>query len=169
MIINLNKFLSSDEISYKVSNDFIIDDKDFLKETHLNELIVFNGDFFKVEDSILLNGKIKYSIKESCARCLSEFEKTVETKFEAVILKKHDDDYDDESDEVKLTIEDGCVDLNETIKQYVYLSLPMKSVCKPDCKGICPTCGVNLNVEECKCQNNSTDPRFHKLKALLKD
>lgn len=167
MIINLNKFLSSDNISYNYRDNFIIDDEDLLEKTHLNKTIVFNGDFFKVENSILLTGTVKYTYAEKCARCLAEFDNTIETKFEAVVVQKNYDD--EESDEIKLVIEDGCVNLDETIKQLVYLSMPMKSVCKADCKGICPTCGVNLNVEECKCQNKTTDPRFDKLKNLLKD
>lgn len=168
MIINLNKFLSSGEISFKFEGNFVIDDEGFLEKTHLNKTIVFNGDFFKVEDSVLLTGIVKYSYIEQCARCLTEFENTIETKFEAVVVQRQDDD-DNESDEIKLVTIDGCVNLDETIKQLVYLSMPMKSVCKADCKGICPTCGVNLNVEECRCQNKITDPRFEKLKDLLKD
>ncbi len=167
MIINLNKFLSSDNISYNYKDNFIIDDEDFLEKTHLNKTIVFNGDFFKVENSILLTGTVKYTYAEKCARCLEEFDNSVETKFEAVVVQRNYDD--EESDEIKLVIEEGCVNLDETIKQLVYLSMPMKSVCKSDCKGICPACGVNLNVEECKCQNKITDPRFDKLKNLLKD
>lgn len=168
MIINLNKFLSSDEISFKFKGNSEIDDEDFLEKTHLNKTIVFSGDFFKVEDSILLTGSVQYSYAEQCARCLTEFENKVETKFEAVVVQRRDDD-DNESDEIKLVTIDGCVNLDETIKQLVYLSMPMKSVCKADCKGLCPTCGVNLNIEECKCQNKITDPRFEKLKNLLKD
>ncbi len=168
MIINLNKFLSSDEISIKVKENFTIDDEDFLEKTHLNKTIVFNGDFFKVEDSVLLTGSVKYTYQEQCARCLAEFENAVDAKFEAVVVQRQDDD-DNESDEIKLVTIDGCVNLDETIKQLVYLSMPMKSVCKADCKGLCPTCGVNLNVEECKCQNKITDPRFDKFKNMLKD
>jgi uncharacterized protein len=171
MLINLSKFLSSEDFLFKFEDKFIIDDEDFLEKTHLNKTILFNGDFFKVEDYILLTGIVKYSYQETCARCLTEFENTSETKFEAVVGKsqKNNDNDDDESDEIKLVIEDGCVNLNETIKQMIYLSMPMKAICSSDCKGICPNCGVNLNVEKCKCENNITDPRFEKLKNLLKD
>jgi len=58
--------------------------------------------------------------------------------------------------------------MDEIIKQLIYLSLPMKSLCNDDCKGICPYCGVNLNNEICQCERNLTDPRFDKLKDLLK-
>lgn len=168
MLINISKFLSSHDILFKFEDKFIIDDEDFLEKTHLNKTIFFNGEFFKVEDNILLTGIVKYSYQENCARCLTEFENTSEAKFEAVVGKSREND-DDESDEIKLVMEDGCVNLDETIKQMIYLSMPMKAICSKDCKGICPKCGVNLNIEKCKCENNITDPRFEKLKNLLKD
>ncbi len=167
MLIRLNKFLSSDQISLKINENFVIDDEIFLSKTHLHKDISFSGDIFKVEDSVLLNGTIKYIFATECARCLTPFDNTVETKFEANLV--HQLDENDESDEIQLKISEGCVDLEEVIKQMIYLSMPMKSVCKKDCKGICPNCGVNLNLEKCKCEDNLTDPRFDKLKDLLKD
>lgn len=167
MLIRLNKFLSSDAISLNVNENYVIDDEEFLSKTRLNKDINFNADVFKVEDSVLLTGTIKYTFSDECARCLENFDNTVETKFEAIIVQKISED--EESDEIQLVITDGCVVLDEIIKQMIYLSMPMKSLCKADCKGICPTCGVNLNYEKCKCENNLTDPRFNKLKDLLKD
>ena len=74
---------------------------------------------------------------------------------------------DKESDEIQLVMIDGIVKMDEPIKQLIYLSMPMKSLCKQDCKGICPNCGVNLNDEKCQCENDLTDPRFDELKDLL--
>ncbi len=167
MLIRINKFLSSDQISLNINEKFIIDDEDFLAKTHLYEDIDFKGSIFKVDDNVILNGSIKYKFADECARCLTPFDNTVTTSFEALLLRQLDENV--ESDEVKLKITDGCVDLEETIKQMIYLSMPMKSLCSKDCKGICPNCGVNLNKEECKCNDNLTDPRFDKLKDLLKD
>jgi uncharacterized protein len=167
MLIRLNKFLSSDQISLKINENFVIDDEIFLSKTHLHKDIIFNGDIFKVDESVLLNGTIKYTFRAECARCLTPFDNVVETKFEANLVQQLDEN--DESDEIQLKISEGCVDLEEIIKQMIYLSMPMKSVCKKDCKGICPNCGVNLNLEECKCEDNLADPRFDKLKDLLKD
>ena len=167
MLIRLNKFLSSDAMSLNFNENFVIDDEEFLSKTHLNKNITFNADIFKVESSVLLTGTIQYTFVDECARCLENFNNTVETKFEAIIVKKINED--EESDEIQLILTDGCVMLDDIIKQMIYLSMPMKSLCKADCKGICPTCGVNLNYEKCKCENNLTDPRFNKLKDLLKD
>jgi uncharacterized protein len=73
-----------------------------------------------------------------------------------------------ESDNLQMVITDGTIKMDEAIKQLIYLSMPMKSLCRDDCKGICPNCGVNLNEETCQCENSITDPRFDKLKDLLK-
>ncbi|MEL7646713.1 MAG: DUF177 domain-containing protein [Sedimentibacter sp.] len=167
MLIRLNKFLSSDALSFRFNERFAIDDEDFLSKTHLDKDIDFSGEVFKVEDSVLLTGTIRYTFADVCSRCLAEFDNTVETSFEASIVSRLDED--EETDEIQLIVTDGCVELDEIIKQMIYLSMPMKSLCKKDCKGICPTCGVNLNFEECECENNLTDPRFNKLKDLLKD
>jgi uncharacterized protein len=168
MLINLSKFLASNDISLKIDESYIIDDKDFVEETHLNGPVVFSGQFFKVEDSILLTGTLKYTCDEQCARCLKEYRNTVEANVEALVVKDLSED-DIDSEQLKIVEEDGCVNLDEAIKQTIYLSMPMKSICKEDCKGICPNCGVNLNIEECKCKKDLTDPRFEKLKDLLKD
>ena len=167
MLIRLNKFLSSEQISLEINDNFVINDDDFLLKTHLQKDIIFNGDIFKVDENVLLNGTIKYTFTDECARCLTPFDNTVETKFEAFLVRELDEN--NESDEIQLKISEGCVDLEETIKQMIYLTMPMKSLCKKDCIGICPNCGVNLNLEKCKCEDNLTDPRFNKLKDLLKD
>lgn len=163
MLIKINKFLSSDAISLKVNEIFVIDDEEFLAKTSLNKNVALNGEIFRIEDSVMFTGTIKYTFADECARCLKEFDNTVETKFQAVIVQKEDE----ESDEIQLVITDGNVRMDEAIKQLIYLSMPMKSLCNKDCKGICPNCGVNLNYEKCQCENNLTDPRFDKLKDLL--
>jgi uncharacterized protein len=58
------------------------------------------------------------------------------------------------------------IDLDETIREQIYLSLPMKSLCKEGCLGLCPFCGANLNEGLCKCSRESPYPVFSKLKNL---
>lgn len=165
MLLKIKKFLSSDAKSYKVNESFVIDDEEFLQQTHLDKNVLLTGEIFKIEDSVIFTGAINYTFTAECARCLKEFDNTIESKFQAVIVQNEDT----ESDEIQLVITDGNVKMDETIKQLIYLSMPMKSLCNKDCKGICPDCGVNLNNEKCQCENNLTDPRFDKLKDLLKN
>ena len=58
------------------------------------------------------------------------------------------------------------IDLDDIIREQIYLSLPMKLLCKNGCAGLCTRCGANLNMEACKCSGNSGHPAFLKLKEL---
>ena len=165
MLLKIKKFLSSDAMSIKVNENLVIDDKEFLEQTRLNENVLLTGEIFKIDDSVEFTGAISYTFTDECARCLTDFNNTIETKFQAAIVHKEDI----ESDEVQLVMTDGNVRMDDTIKQLVYLSMPMRSLCNNNCKGICPDCGVNLNNKKCQCENNLIDPRFEKLKDLLND
>jgi uncharacterized protein len=164
MMLKIKKFLSSDDVSLIVNENLAIDDEEFLEETHLDKNVLLTGEIFKTDDNVTFSGKIGYTLADECARCLKEFERRIETKFQADIVQKEDM----ESDEIQMVVTDGMIRMDEIIKQLIYLSLPMKSLCNDDCKGICPYCGVNLNNEICQCERNLTDPRFDKLKDLLK-
>jgi uncharacterized protein len=59
------------------------------------------------------------------------------------------------------------VDLGEALREYALLLLPMQPLCKPDCKGLCPICGVDRNVEQCACEDDAGDERFAALRSLL--
>ena len=164
MLLKINKFLSSEAVSLTINENFSIDDEEFLKETGLDKDILLTGEILKIDDGTVFTGKIEYTFTDECARCLKEFDRRIETGFQAEIVKKEDM----ESDEIQMVAADGTIKMDETIKQLIYLSLPMKSLCSKDCKGICPSCGVNLNIEKCRCENSITDPRLEKLKDLLK-
>lgn len=59
---------------------------------------------------------------------------------------------------------DEGIDLGEVVREQLYLALPMKPLCREDCKGLCPVCGVNRNRETCTCQQEWVDPRMAALK-----
>jgi uncharacterized protein len=59
------------------------------------------------------------------------------------------------------------IDLAHMIWEQIVLALPMKPVCKTDCQGLCPDCGVNRNIKTCSCVRDTVDPRWESLKSLL--
>jgi uncharacterized protein len=63
-------------------------------------------------------------------------------------------------------IEAEKIDLDDIIREQIYLSLPIKLLCESACAGLCRVCGVNLNKETCKCSKNAGHPGFLKLKEL---
>lgn len=60
------------------------------------------------------------------------------------------------------------LDLDDLALSDILLALPVKNLCKEDCKGLCPVCGVNRNTETCECLKKQVDPRLEKLGELLK-
>lgn len=62
--------------------------------------------------------------------------------------------------------QEGELELDDVLREQVLLSLPAKVLCREECKGLCPSCGQNLNVAACACGANSTDPRWAALGAL---
>jgi uncharacterized protein len=72
-------------------------------------------------------------------------------------------------DEDLLYYERERIDLTEPLRQLVLVSVPMVPRCKEDCRGLCPVCGVNLNVAGCTCVVETKDPRWEKLSQLLED
>jgi len=82
---------------------------------------------------------------------------------------------DDEEDEAEVREADtgvafyknDTIDLGEIMRDEFYLAVPMKPLCRPDCRGLCAVCGVNRNRETCSCRPEWVDPRMEPLKKLL--
>jgi len=60
------------------------------------------------------------------------------------------------------------IDVSQEIRDLVILSLPPQIFCSPECKGLCPRCGANLNTETCRCTKEEMDPRWEALRGLRK-
>jgi uncharacterized protein len=63
--------------------------------------------------------------------------------------------------------DDGWLDLAPLLREQAWVAIPMKPLCRADCKGLCPQCGATLNLESCTCEAEKVDPRLAFLKDLL--
>ena len=112
---------------------------------------------------ITLSATVEYVYQAPCDRCsqpVSVFRQVpVTTTLVRELFGEDDDRF--------LVCEEMRLDANILFTEEVLLSLPMKFLCKEDCKGICLNCGKNLNEEHCGCSRNEPDPRLDKLKELL--
>lgn len=110
---------------------------------------------------------IKTKAHHKCDRCLDEFYFSFDEKAEQIYQLGHSDlDADDEI----IILPDNTIeiDITPTILDIFLIGRPLKLLCREDCKGLCASCGVNLNHETCNCQIQETDPRLEKLKVFLK-
>lgn len=106
-----------------------------------------------------------------CARCVEPVEVPVEGTFDLIFRPQA---ADAESGERAITIdeteigyyEESGLLLEDVVREQVLLSLPGRTLCKEDCKGLCPHCGQNLNTATCTCDTTAVDPRWRALAGL---
>lgn len=109
---------------------------------------------------------VDYSVDVTfpCDRCLEDVKITIENSFEkGVYLKKLDNLSDDE-----LFIIGSSLDITDSIVEDLCVNIPMQVICDNECRGLCSSCGINLNDESCDCTNDKIDPRLEELRKLLK-
>jgi uncharacterized protein len=120
---------------------------------------------------IRIRGKIHAEIETNCDRCLEPVHRPIDSNFDLFYRPTPEDTAHRELaiDEGEAEIgfyEDGGIELADVVREYVLLSLPMRQICKEDCQGICPQCGLNRNTGHCHCQAKMTDERWTALRDL---
>jgi len=117
-------------------------------------------------------GHILASVEGSCARCLEEAVKTFDDDFE---LFYHPMEEIAKNESVAISGKDTeagfyempGINLAEVLTEQILLWLPMRSLCREDCKGICPVCGANRNSTACGCEMPKGDTRWDALKSVV--
>jgi uncharacterized protein len=117
---------------------------------------------------ILLQAEMQVQGVFDCDRCLEQFHKQVGGKYSLVYIQGDRSTVDVKKEEEiqVLSADTNYIDLDEDVRQYIYLTVPAKLLCKEDCKGLCSVCGVNKNYKHCKCENQIVDARWDPLKKL---
>ena len=115
-------------------------------------------------DSVLLDAHLDYSTVMPCDRCGESTQKDWGKDFSHVLVRELREEQDDDT---YVVVADERLDLEELLREDILLDLPSKYLCSPDCKGLCPKCGKNLNEGSCGCQAEEIDPRLEILKSLL--
>jgi uncharacterized protein len=101
-----------------------------------------------------------------CARCLTVFPTSLEATWVETFTDKQELACDNEEEIIHL-LTDGQIELDPFVREQLLISLPYAPVCKPDCAGLCPVCGVNKNIAACNCYTGRIDPRLAKLEQLI--
>jgi uncharacterized protein len=143
-----------------------------------------NAHLEKVEESVLLRASVSPELATECGRCLKPVEVTVPVNFTLSLVpeKRAASRQGVENDGVapdavgrgsfdptqadEETFKGRSIDLEPLVREQILLALPMESLCRDSCKGICPSCGQDLNERSCGCSVASSDPRWEKLRSL---
>jgi uncharacterized protein len=127
-----------------------------------------------LDGQIRIAGEIKTKVELVCARCLEAVVDEVDRSFDLFYsplpkgVKPEEARLKDDDVEIGFFEGEGLF-LADVLREQVLLALPMKVICRSDCRGLCPNCGANLNHEECRCETHATDPRLAPLARLKQD
>lgn len=115
-----------------------------------------------LSDGIVARGVATVDAELTCNRCLERWTETLEIPFEQVFRHRPQDEDEEQG------IENGAwIDLEPVVHDEVTVSLPLAPLCRPDCRGLCPTCGADLNRDPCDGHAEPTDSPFAVLQELF--
>jgi uncharacterized protein len=127
-----------------------------------------------LDGQIRIAGDIETKVELVCARCLEPVMEEVSRTFDLFYsplpkgVKPEEARLKEDDAEIGFFEGEGLF-LADVLREQVLLALPMKVICRGDCRGLCPNCGANLNHEECRCETHATDPRLAPLARLKQD
>ncbi|QWR76901.1 YceD family protein [Candidatus Magnetomonas plexicatena] len=121
---------------------------------------------------VIVNGKAKVDLGLQCGMCLSEFTSELPLDLNLLYCPEGapvlEDSVELSTGEMDVCLySDEEIDIAQMLREQVILNVSISAVCSDSCRGLCPVCGVNLNMESCNCKNTSGEGRFFKLKDLL--
>ncbi|HMM05124.1 MAG TPA: DUF177 domain-containing protein [Clostridiales bacterium] len=130
--------------------------------------LVFTGTVANRDRVITVSGEIRCVLQGSCDRCGEKVAIPMDVAFHESFTNLSEKCGDDEAEEEGVHLFSGDeIELLPYVEQAVFLSLPMKTLCREDCRGLCPVCGTNLNEKTCSCDKSPIDPRLAVLADLL--
>jgi uncharacterized protein len=105
-----------------------------------------------------------------CDRCVEEFEQPISSSYNMFYVFDEPEIDKYPAEEVQYIRHDTVyLDITDDVRQMILLSVPLKLLCREDCKGLCPHCGTNWNRQSCKCKEDAHDSRWDGLKKLMKN
>lgn len=131
----------------------------------------FSGETQLLDGKAHVRGKIQASVLLNCTRCLEPLKDQIGVQFDDIFVDAIDgadrDEIEVSADDLdESQVADGKINIAEVVREQILLALPEQIFCKYDCKGLCPKCGANRNLIDCKCAVSEIDPRWAALKNL---
>ncbi len=136
--------------------------------------VTLAADVYKKNAEVTLVGHVATVLELACGRCLEPYTLAVDASFDLLYLPHThnggEGEIEIEDDDLNTAFyRDDAIDLGQLIREQFCLALPMKPLCREDCRGLCPQCGTNLNLSACTCVNTWVDPRLEALRGLIAD
>jgi len=131
------------------------------------------GEVSRVEGGHSLSARMRWSGQLECSRCLTPYDFANDEQFSLLLYPRRPVDAAEVSlgrdDLDAFYYDDPAVSVSPIVEERIQMAVPMKPLCRPECRGLCPQCGNDLNVSECNCVVDEIDPRWRALELLKKE
>lgn len=126
---------------------------------HVAGRVENHAGYLRLEGMAVLEGVFR------CGRCCREFSH----RLEFPLVYQLAETLVNEEEEEFLLLQDGMLDLSEVVRSQLLVEMPYRFLCREDCKGLCPKCGCDRNVEQCSCDTREIDPRWAALNRFFEE
>ncbi len=165
MIVSIAESNAEPGRSFPFSFTTTADEIDAVHESYsLTGPIEIKGNLVNTGQAYRLAGVIKCEKSFTCDRCLGHFTEKQQHSFAEDFRQAEEDD---ESGAVNI-FDGDAIDITSLVRDTILAAQPLNNICQPDCRGLCPKCGADLNQGECGCDRFIPDPRLAALQQLLK-
>lgn len=122
-------------------------------------------------EEVELTGSVRTTVETPCARCLKPVSVSINTEFSerfvTAVSWRSEEQHELAREDLNLSVFDGkAIDLDQLVREEIALAAPTQVLCREDCRGLCPVCGIDRNVATCDCETRQIDSRWEKLKDL---
>lgn len=162
MRLNLREVIHSPGVSIPFEFQMDLSHLEFFGEKPISRPLRVRGQVRNAAGALMLEGEAVTTLELVCDRCGKTFSKEKSVLLDTLLATELQND---DSDEIVL-LDGDELDLGELASTAFILAMDTKNLCRADCKGLCPGCGVNLNEAPCRCRPE-TDPRLAALAQLL--
>lgn len=164
MFINLENVFNNGVGEIKLDYEFDFSDKEYDGMYPFTTPVKVHGVVKNETDIVYIKAVADFELNAVCDRCAGDFSRQMSVAVDHILVSQLNDESNDEF----ILVEGMNLALDELVMEDIYLSLPMRLLCKEDCKGICSKCGKNLNEGSCDCKKE-VDPRLKALQQLLEN
>lgn len=120
----------------------------------------------KLHDQLIISVNSIFKVKFECDRCATEYKTSLKSDYKMIYLMNEAPKETDSLNVTYISRDADKIDIKSDVREFALLSIPMKKLCKEDCKGLCYKCGKNLNIEQCSCSTEEIDSRWKPLMNL---
>lgn len=146
---------------------------DLLPETKKSDFSLQRVDVLcvvkKMRETVFIDGNLEATVVSNCSRCLETTQFPIESTFRYTFVPAKNRLIEEELSPEYLEYgfyEDDVIELEDLIFEQIVLQIPIKVLCTNTCKGLCPHCGININMASCGCRTEFIDERLSVLKKL---